>query len=283
MTTIALFGAGGKMGCRITDNLKNKQYDMRYIEISDRGLENLKQRGLSATPQGQAVGEADIVVLAVPDVALQKVSSGVVPQMKPGSMLVMLDPAAAYLGHIDKREDISIFITHPCHPPVFNDEADPAARRDFFGGVKAKQAIVCALMQGPETDYAKGEELAKSMYAPILRSHRITLEQMAMLEPSMAETTGATCATILKEALDEVVRRGVPYEAAKDFMMGHINIELAIVFGEAGNPFSDAALVAIEYGKQHLLKSDWKKVFEPDNIRENIYYMLHPDEFNKDK
>ncbi|MFN8004626.1 MAG: hypothetical protein U0X75_26840 [Acidobacteriota bacterium] len=46
MTTIALFGAGGKMGCRITDNLKDSEYQMAYIEISPTGIENLRQRVL---------------------------------------------------------------------------------------------------------------------------------------------------------------------------------------------------------------------------------------------
>ena len=35
--TIALMGAGGKMGSRITDNLKDRDYNMKYIEVSERG------------------------------------------------------------------------------------------------------------------------------------------------------------------------------------------------------------------------------------------------------
>jgi hypothetical protein len=166
---------------------------------------------------------------------------------------------------------------------VFNDEVSPEARRDFFGGIKAKQAIVCALMQGPEENYNKGESIAKAMYAPVFRSHRITLEQMAILEPTMAETVSSTLAVILGEALEETVRRGVPYEAAKDFMMGHINIQLAIVFGEAGNPFSDACLIAIEYGKKYLIKENWKDMFEPDKIIEQVDVMLHPEKLTQHK
>jgi hypothetical protein len=45
---------------------------------------------------------------------------------------------------------VSYFVTHPTHPPVFNDETDPEARRDYFGAGKAKQSIVNALVQGPE-------------------------------------------------------------------------------------------------------------------------------------
>ena len=39
MTTIALVGAGGKMGCRLTDNfLKCDAYLLHYLEISEQGI-----------------------------------------------------------------------------------------------------------------------------------------------------------------------------------------------------------------------------------------------------
>ena len=136
-------------------------------------------------------------------------------------------------------------------------------------------------MQGPEEDYEKGVKIATDMYAPVMRTHRITVEQMAMLEPTMAETIGAASAMFLKAAMDEAVKRGVPEEAARDFMLGHINIELAIAFGEAGNPFSDACLVAIEYGKKYWLKEGWQALFETGSIREQIDVMLHPEKLRQ--
>ncbi|MBW7461413.1 semialdehyde dehydrogenase, partial [Paenibacillus sepulcri] len=145
-----------------------------------------------------------------------------------------------------------------------------------FGGVAAKQAIVCALMQGPEEHYQIGEELAREMYAPVMRSHRITLEQMAMLEPAMAETIGSMVVTILGEAMEEAVKNGVPYEAAKDFMLGHINIQLGIVF-EKVNPFSDACLIAIDYGRKAMIKEGWQDLYKPEKIYEQVDMMLHPD------
>ena len=277
MIKISLFGAGGKMGNRITDNLRLKEYEMLYIEASDRGIQNLTNKGLHATSEEEALRLADVIVLAVPDVLIERIASSIVPKMRSGSMLILLDPAAAYLDQLPRREDISYFITHPCHPPIFNDETSLEAKSDYFGGVAAKQAIVCALMQGPEADYVKGEAIARDMYQPILRSHRITVEQMAILEPAMAETIGGTSAYLYREAMDEAVRRGVPFAAARDFMLGHIQIELAIVFNEASSPFSDAALVAIEWGKQRVLKQDWKKVFEPEELRRNIEAMLEPE------
>jgi hypothetical protein len=136
--------------------------------------------------------------------------------------------------------------------------------------VKARQNIVCALMQGGEADYRRGEAVARAMFAPVMRAHRITVEQMAILEPAMAETVAACCATVIREAMDEAIRRGVPAEAARDFMLGHVNIPLAIVFGEIGTTFSDGAKLIIDLGKRLIFRPDWKKVFEPESIREQV-------------
>jgi hypothetical protein len=77
--------------------------------------------------------------------------------------------------------------------------------------------------------------------------------------------------TIIKEAVDTVVEKGVPKEAALEFFLGHINIELALLFGKLpGGQFSDAAKKAIEIGKRQLLKEDWKQIFEDENIKSQI-------------
>src|SRR3546814_16688271 len=51
-----------------------------------------------------------------------------------------------------------------------------------LGGLHARQSIVSALMQGPEEHYALGEEIARVIWAPILRSHKVTVDQMARSE-----------------------------------------------------------------------------------------------------
>ena len=267
MTTIALFGAGGKMGCRITDNLKDSEYRMAYIEISPAGIENLRQRGLSPTPQAEALAAADVAILALPDNLIECLSAQIIPQLKPGALVICLDPAAPLAGKVKHRDELAYFVTHPCHPSVFSYDVTPEQRRDFFGGIKSPQAIVNALMHGSEEDYLCGEAIAKQMYAPVTRSHRVTVEQMAILEPALSETTGITCINIIREAMDEAIRRGVPAEAARDFILGHINIELAILFGEIPVQFSDGAKKAMERARSQIIQPDWKKVFEPENIR----------------
>jgi D-apionate oxidoisomerase len=93
------------------------------------------------------------------------------------------------------------------------------------------------------------------------------VEQMAILEPALSETTAMTCINLLREGLDEAIRRGVPADAARDFLLGHINIELAIFFGEVKVQFSDGAQKAMERARAQIIQPEWKQVFEPENIR----------------
>ncbi|MFC3071999.1 phosphogluconate dehydrogenase C-terminal domain-containing protein [Shinella pollutisoli] len=271
MTTIALFGAGGKMGCRLAKNLKGSRFDVRHVEVSEAGKARLRDElGLSAVPAEAALDGADVVILAVPDTAIGKVATGIVDRLKPGTMLVILDAAAPFAGHLPERGDLTYFVTHPCHPPIFNDETDPVAKRDFFGGVAAKQHIVSALMQGPEEAYALGEEIARTIWAPVMRSHRITVEQMAMLEPGLSETLCASLLVVMRQAMDECVERGVPKEAARDFLLGHMNVLGAVIFEETPGVFSDACNKAIEFGIPVLMKDDWKRIFDDQELAESI-------------
>jgi ketol-acid reductoisomerase len=271
MTSIALIGAGGKMGCRLTDNFrKRSDYTVNYVEIGARALENLRSRGVSVTAASDAVAAADVVILAVPDVAIGGISHDLVPQMKAGALLMTLDPAAPLDGQIASRPDIGCVIAHPCHPSIFNWEQTEQDFRDFYGGISAKQAIVCALMSGSEADYALGARVAANMYAPISHVHRITLEQMAILEPAMVETLAQTCMEVVKEGYDVVVAKGVPADAARDFVLGHLRIQIAVLFGEVNGTFSDAAYKISKRAKPVLFREDWKKIFELDDIREQV-------------
>jgi hypothetical protein len=270
MKVIALFGAGGKIGVRIAALLKaESDYQTLYVEPGEAGRVRLEGLGLKTTPPDAASRQADVVILAVPDVLIGHIAHEIVPSLKSGAMVIGLDPAAPHSGKLPAREDITYFITHPCHPPVYNDEVDPQARADYFGGI-ARQNIVCALMQGPEADYAQGEALARKIFAPVMKAHRITVEQMALLEPALVETVTIPCMMIIREALDETVRRGVPFEAARDFLLGHINIDIAVLFGFLDVHFSDGAKMAAERGIAQIFQPDWKKVFEPENIMNEV-------------
>jgi ketol-acid reductoisomerase len=270
MITISLVGAGGKMGCRITDNLKNSIYQMHYLEVSPQGIENLTQRGVSVSAQENAIPLSDVVILGVPDVAVEKVSKEIVALMKPNALMITLDPAAPLDGKVFHREDINYVIAHPCHPSVFNWEVEEKLFRDFYGGITAKQSIVVALMKGTEEAYQLGAQVSQAMYAPINHTHRITLEQMAILEPALVETLAQTCMEVIKEGYDKVVELGLPADAARDFLLGHLRIQIAVLFKEVNGTFSDAAYKISKRAKPLLFKENWQKIFEMDDIREQV-------------
>lgn len=271
MKKLAIIGAGGKMGMRISANLKKEPFEISYVEISDAGKERLSTLGITPTTAEKAVPDADVVILAIPDIAIEKASPAIVKMMKPGAMMMTLDPAAPYAGKLPDRKDIAYFVAHPSHPSIFNWEPTSEAQKDRFGGILAKQSVVCALMQGKDEDYELGDQIAKKMYAPVLRTHRITVEQMAILEPGLVETLSSTCIYVISEALKEVIKQGVPAEAARDFLLGHLNIQMAVLFNELpGAVFSDAANKAIVRGLSEIFKPDWKKVLEIDNVKEQI-------------
>lgn len=271
MTKIALLGAGGKMGVRLATNLQGSPYDVAHVEVSEEGRKRLQAAtGATCVDLDTALASADVVIMAVPDRLIGKIAHTFIDKVHPGTAIIMLDAAAPHAGELPARSDVTYFVTHPCHPPIFNDETDPAAKRDFFGGVAAKQHIVSALMQGPEEHYALGEEIARIIWAPVMRSHRITVEQMAMLEPGLSETLCASLLSVMREAMDECVARGVPKEAARDFLLGHMNVLGAVIFEETPGVFSDACNKAIEFGKPMLMRDDWKRIFDWDELTASI-------------
>jgi D-apionate oxidoisomerase len=277
MTTITLMGAGGKMGCRITDNLRKTEFQVYHVETGERGKGALQQRGITPVTAEEALTHSDVVILALPDNRIGPVTTQLEGQFRPGTMLVTLDIAAPFAGEFPRRDDLVYFVTHPCHPSVFGGETEPEAQRDFFGGVHAKQNIVCCLMQGPEEKYALGETVARAIYAPVLNSHRCTPDQMAILEPVLSETVLGTCLTVVREAMDEAVKLGVPEAAARDFLLGHLKVELGIVFQLfEGATFSDGALKAIEEAKRTLFQPDWKKVFDREAMLQSIHNITKP-------
>jgi hypothetical protein len=283
MDTIALFGAAGKIGTRITEKLRAADdYRTLYVEAGEAGIARLRERGLEPTSQADALREADTIVLAIPDTLIGTVASAIVPRLRSGTLVILLDPAAPHGGELPSRDDIAYFVVHPCHPPIVDarrgvsdetgaaaDAGRAAADADFWGGV-AKQAIVCALMQGTELDYAKGERLAKVMFAPILRVHRITVAQMAILEPAMAETMILTCMVVMKEAVEAAIAHGVPREVATDFALGHMRVNLGILFGFIDAEVSAGAKLAVAWAKERVFQPGWEQVFEPDSVMAQV-------------
>ena len=146
--TIALFGAGGKMGVRLSKNLMKSDYRVRHVEPSEAGRKRLKEElGLDCIDADQALDNADVVILAIPDTIIGKVAHQIAPKLRPGTMVMLLDAAAPFAGHLPDRKDLTYFVAHPCHPNIFCEEASAEAIKDHFGGAHARQSVTSALMQ----------------------------------------------------------------------------------------------------------------------------------------
>ena len=157
--SIALIGAGGKMGCRLTDNFLKETYQRRLRggfatragEPASRGVE-VCDASSACRPRTCDPGRARR--------RPGRVAADVVPAMKAGALLMTLDPAAPLDGQVpDARRHR---LCHRASLPSIGLQlgADREGFRDFYGGVTAKQAIVCALMYGTEADYERGVEMA---------------------------------------------------------------------------------------------------------------------------
>jgi D-apionate oxidoisomerase len=270
-TTIALFGAGGKMGVRLSKNLMGSPYAVRHVEPGAAGRQRLQDElGIACVDADTAVDGADVIILAVPDTLIGRLAAELSPKLKAGTMVMTLDAAAPFAGHLPKRDDLVYFVAHPCHPTIFSPEVHTPGAVDYFGGATAPQSITSALMQGPDSAFDLGEAIARTIYQPILRSYRLTVDQMALLEPGLSETVCATLLDVMREAMDEVVARGVPPECARDFLLGHMTILSAVIFKQVPGAFSDACNKAITFGKPRLMRDDWKQVFDRAEIAESI-------------
>lgn len=277
MTTVAIMGAGGNMGRRITRGLRSHQdspYQLRLIERSEAGRSRIAAEGSAEliTDQEPGLAGADVVIFAVPDKIVRDVAPGVIAALEPGASILFLDPAAVAAGRIPERDGVSCFVTHPTHPPLYSllAEEDPQARTDYWGGGKARQCLVFAHAWGPEGPADAVEQLCRDMFTPIVRSHRITVHQMALLEPALTETLTNGCMAVIREGLEEVIARGVPAEAATDFLFGHLQIGIALIFEKLDWKLSEGAQMALEESKDQLFTDTWKDIFAEENLQASL-------------
>ncbi|KAA9089579.1 phosphogluconate dehydrogenase C-terminal domain-containing protein [Microbacterium radiodurans] len=279
--TIAVVGAGGKMGMRVSNNLVKTAHSVRYVENSPAGRERTIAAGRELTDARDAVADADIVVLAVPDLALGPVTAELVPQLKSGAIVLTLDPAAAYAGLLTTRDDVVQAVAHPCHPSVFLERTTKEEWADTFGGIAAPQDAIAAVESDDPVHREIVEATVRAIYAPVVDVHFVTVKQLAQLEPTLVETVACMIGSLLNEALDEAIHTmGVPEAAARSILYGHTQVALANGL-RGDNPFSDACLIAMDYGRESIIKDDWKKIFRDDELDKNLARMLHLDHIER--
>lgn len=278
---VSVIGAGGKMGTRTSNNLAKKpeQFELLMAESSEAGIQSVTERGFEITPIEEALAKSDVVVFAVPDTLIGKLSAVYVPMLKSGTGFIILDPAAAVAKELMLRDDCTFGVAHPCHPSYFLDQDSYEARQDRFGGCGGKQDIVMSKIQGDDERFSQCVEVAKQMYEPVEHAYIMSSEEIAFLEPTLVELLGATCLYAMAETVEEAVRRGIPKEAAVSFLTGHIyNLSANFLGYIPGNPpVSDACKVAISLGNRLVMREDWKKIWDDDVLDKVIATMLHPE------
>ena len=278
---IAVIGAGGKIGTRVSDNLQRSTHDVRYVENSSAGEQRTLEAGRTLTDVGTAGRNADVVILAVPDIALAPVSEQLVSQLQPGTIVLTLDPAAAYANLLYERSEIEYAVAHPCHPSVFLQRKTEAELTDSFGGIAAPQDVVAALESGDAEKQAIAETVIRLMYAPVLDVHWVTVKQLAYLEPILVEVVACMIGDLLNDALQETIHSvGVPERATRAMLMGHVQVALANGL-RGDNPFSDACLIAMDYGREKIIKEDWTSIFSDDQLDHVLKQMLHLDHIHR--
>lgn len=271
--TVTVIGAGGTAGSFIVDRLLKGNYSVLLCEKGE-GITRLQERGFKPSRVEDAVPVSDVIIMAVPDDKIGEVSKVIVPIVKKDAVMILLDAAAAYIGDVPLRSDCTFVIVHPCHPQLFQEQETPEAYRDFFGGV-AKQDIVMALLWGKEEQFKVAEKICREVFAPVVNCYRLSVDQIAVLEPIASEIVIGAASCLMREAFNEVIKLGVPEDAARSFILGHIRILLAILFEESSHKISKAAENAIKYGCDRILKSDWREVFDRKEMKSLIRKILY--------
>lgn len=164
---------------------------------------------------------------------------------------------------------------------MFLERRTDAEFADTFGDIAAPQEVVAALESENEAARVVAEAVISTIYAPVIAVHWVIVRQLADLEPTLVESVACMIGALLKEALHETIHFvGVPEEAARAMLWGHTSIALTNAL-RGSNAFSDACLIARVYGRETLIKDDWKKNFEPDQLDYVIKCMLKSDEIRR--
>ena len=71
------------------------------------------------------------------------------------------------------------------------------------------------------------------------------------------------------EAVEECATKyGIDREAAFDFMIGHLNVEIAMWFGYSPKVPSEAALNLMRFAKSVVVREDWRAALSPAKVKE---------------
>lgn len=62
---------------------------------------------------------------------------------------------------------------------------------------------------------------------------------------------------------------------AKRALLGHVQIQLAIIFGKIKWKFFDYANIAVKIGSDKVFRPVWRKVFKSEAVKETVQRILY--------
>jgi CRP-like cAMP-binding protein len=104
--------------------------------------------------------------------------------------------------------------------------------------------------------------LKRASFVDKRRAEERRLAELAKRPEHVAHAGALTALATLAKAQTE--------RSARDFVLGHLRIQIAVLFGEVNGTFSDAAYKISKRAKPVLFRDDWKSIFDLDDIREQV-------------
>ena len=87
----------------MSNNLRGAPYAVSHVEVGEAGQARLKELGLEAKSAQDVLPDADLVILAIPDNAIGRVTHQLEPLFKQGAILIALDAAAPFASELPQR------------------------------------------------------------------------------------------------------------------------------------------------------------------------------------
>ena len=114
---VAILGYGSQ-GHAHALNLRDSGVDVVVgLRPTSKSVDYAKEQGLEVKPVGEAVAEADVVMILLPDQYQAKVyKEEVEPNLKPGAALAFAHGFNIHYGYIKPSEDHPIFMVAPKGP-----------------------------------------------------------------------------------------------------------------------------------------------------------------------
>ena len=114
---IAVLGFGSQ-GHAHAQNLKDSGHDVRVgLREGSGSWSKAEEAGLSVRPTGEAVAEADVVMVVLPDTAHGAVyASDVAPNLKAGDMLMFAHGFSVHFGTVKPPADVDVTMIAPKGP-----------------------------------------------------------------------------------------------------------------------------------------------------------------------